>query len=383
MVSMLSNLRKYYPSLSVNIIKRIYRARLERLGMLMINDIPEDIRWLIEAQVRLSGEFSNSLKYMPGIGRSNFAKKRRAKRLCVCYKCARWTCDTRCKSVGFVSKNREDKIAFIKDGLSKESRDHDIQQILDTHPSGYDHRELLAMWSQLRMNENVTVMKNWHQKIQFVSPFYQSWYKQNNVSGSKLIDHTHYIDMSHQFVKELRHKIDILYGGSNHRFLGYLLEDAQNERIRVTSASHFHPVRTSSIGGSTGLMLQAQSVHDNLMYMVNNSDAFIVLPGGYGTLNEIFNITSWAKQDFHTKPLGLLNINNFFSNLLAFLDQVVDHKFISQPSRDILICADTVADLLIKLQAYISVKNLEGRAHQPQTIGAKREKSLDPLDLSL
>ncbi|KAL6548084.1 hypothetical protein OROHE_009146 [Orobanche hederae] len=97
--------------------------------------------------------------------------------------------------------------------------------------------------------------------------------------------------MSHQFVKELgRHKIDILYGGSNHRFLGYLLEAAQNGRIRVTSASHFPPVRTSSIGGSTGLMLQAQSVHDSLMYMVNNSDVFIVLPGGYDTLNEIFTL---------------------------------------------------------------------------------------------
>ncbi|KAL6518079.1 hypothetical protein OROMI_033780 [Orobanche minor] len=320
---MLSNLRKYYPSLPVNIIKRIYRARLERLRMLMINGIPEDIRWLIEAQVRLSGEFLNSFKYMPSTGRSTFAKKRRAKKLGVCYKCARWTCDTRCKSLGFVSKNREDKIAFIKDGLSKESMDHDIQQILDTHPSGYVHRELLALRSQFKDERE----RYSHDKLVSKDPIY------------------------------------IL--------------------IRVTSASHFLPVRTSSIGGSTGLILQAQSVHDNLMYMVNNSDAFIVLPGGYDTLNEIFNITSWAERDFHTKPIGLLNINNFFSNLLAFLDQGVDHKFISQPSRDILLCADTIADVLIKLQAYISVKNLEVKAHQPQTIGAKWKRSLDPLNLSL
>ncbi|KAL6567919.1 hypothetical protein OROGR_001587 [Orobanche gracilis] len=150
MDSMLSNLRKYYPSLPVNIIKRIYRARLERLRVLMRNGIPEDIRWLIEAQVRLSGEFSYSFRYMPGTGKSSFAKKRRAKRLGGCYKCVRWTCDTRCKSVGFVSRNREDKIAFIKDGLSKESMDHDIHQILDTHPSGYVHRELMALWIQFK-----------------------------------------------------------------------------------------------------------------------------------------------------------------------------------------------------------------------------------------
>ncbi|KAL6544647.1 hypothetical protein OROMI_023509 [Orobanche minor] len=315
-------------------------------------------------EAKISGitiwRISNSFKHMPGTGRSNFAKKRRAKKLGVCYKCARWTCDSRCKTVGFVSKNREDKIAFIKDGLSKESMDHDIQQILDTHPSGYVHRELLALWTQFKD-------------------------ERERYSHEKLVSTD---TISYRYVtsirKELgRHKIDILYGGSNHRFLGYLLEDAQNERIRVTSASHFPPVRTSSIGGLTGLILQAQCVHDNLMYMVNNSDAFIVLPGGYDTLNEIFNITSWAERDFHTKPIGLLNINNFFSNLLAFLDQGVDHKFISQPSRDILLCADTIADLLIKLQAYISVKNLEVKSHQPQTIGAKRKRSLDPLDLSL
>ncbi|KAL6513521.1 hypothetical protein OROGR_021007 [Orobanche gracilis] len=195
------------------------------------------------------------------------------------------------------------------------------------------------------------------------------------LGGSKLIGHIRHVYMVYQSVKELgKYKIDILYGGSNYRFLGYLLDPAQNERISVTSALHFPKVRTSSIGGSTGLMLQAQSLHDNLMYMVNNSDAFIVLLGGYGTLNEIFNITSWAERDFHTKPIGLLNINNFFNDLLAFLDQGVNHKFISQSSRDILICADTVADLLIKFQAYISVKNLEVKAHQPQTNWCKTKK---------
>ncbi|KAL6513520.1 hypothetical protein OROGR_021006 [Orobanche gracilis] len=150
MDSMLSNLRKYYSSLPLNIIKRIYRARLERLRVLMRNGIPEDIQWLIEAQVRLSGEFSNSFKYMSGTGKSSFAKKRRAKRLGGCYKCVRWTCDTRCKFVGFVSRNREDEITYIKDGLSKESMDHDIHQILDAHPSGYVHREIMALWIQFK-----------------------------------------------------------------------------------------------------------------------------------------------------------------------------------------------------------------------------------------
>ena len=143
----LSKIRKYYPSLPMNDLKKIYAARCERLRLLMCNNIPEDIRWLIEAKVRFAGETSPSFKHFPGLGKSSFAKKRRAKRVNGCHKCARWTCNTRCKSVGFTSINREDKISFIKDGLSKESLD-DIRLTLETHPCGIVQRELLSLWTQ-------------------------------------------------------------------------------------------------------------------------------------------------------------------------------------------------------------------------------------------
>ncbi|KAJ4718790.1 Transposon Ty3-I Gag-Pol polyprotein [Melia azedarach] len=85
----------------------------------------------------------------PKNGKSSFAKKRRAKRLQVCYKCARWTCNARCRSIGMVSINREDKIQFIKDGLSRESLDN-ILLTLETHPSGYVQREILNLHTQFR-----------------------------------------------------------------------------------------------------------------------------------------------------------------------------------------------------------------------------------------
>ena len=133
------NLKKRFPSLPQNALKKIYQARCERLRLLMMMNILADVRWLIEAKVSFIVEFSDSLiSYMPGLGKSSFAKKRRAKRLTVCHKCARMTCNTRCRSLGMVSINREDKLKFIKDGLSKESLD-DILLTLETHPSGYVH----------------------------------------------------------------------------------------------------------------------------------------------------------------------------------------------------------------------------------------------------
>jgi len=83
----------------------------------MNHGIPEDIRWMIEAKIRLSGESLNSfISYMPGTSKSTFANKCRAKQLKVCHRCARWTCNVKCHSLGMVSVNREDKIQFIKDG---------------------------------------------------------------------------------------------------------------------------------------------------------------------------------------------------------------------------------------------------------------------------
>ena len=141
----LVSLKTRFPTLPQDVLKKIYSCRMERIRTLMLFGLPEDIRWIIEAKVRLSGEFLKSFeKRLPGMGRSSYSKKRRAKRMGVCHKCARWTCDKRCRSRGMVSVNREDKIRFIKDGLSKESLDN-IVQALETHPSGYVHGVLLDL----------------------------------------------------------------------------------------------------------------------------------------------------------------------------------------------------------------------------------------------
>jgi len=138
----LEKLKKYFPALPQNAITKIYCGWCARLRLLKNHGIPEDIRWLIEAKVQLSGESSNSfISYMHGTSKSTFAKKLRAKRLKVCHRCARWTCNAQCHSLGMISINREDKIQFIKDGLSKESLDN-LLLTLETHPSGDVHRAI-------------------------------------------------------------------------------------------------------------------------------------------------------------------------------------------------------------------------------------------------
>jgi cytokinin riboside 5'-monophosphate phosphoribohydrolase len=200
------------------------------------------------------------------------------------------------------------------------------------------------------------------------------------LGGLKLSSETNNIDIASKLVQEFgAHNINIIYGGTDKRLFGSLLIAARYWGIEVSNIP-FEKVATSAVKSSTGLKLQAKSILDYIVHMVNNCDAFIILPGGYDTLNAIFSITSWAEWNFHAKPIGLLNLNNFFDGLISFLDRAVDHRFISRIAREILISADTVGGLLIKFCVFVLVQNF--RSYDSQTICVMK-RNVDPLDLSL
>jgi uncharacterized protein (TIGR00730 family) len=83
--------------------------------------------------------------------------------------------------------------------------------------------------------------------------------------------------------------------------------------------------------------------------MFNHVDTFIALPGGLGTLEEIFHISSWPQLNIHHKPIGLLNINGFYNTLLSFLDHAVEQQFLTFSAQRILISAATAEQLIDEL----------------------------------
>jgi hypothetical protein len=109
------------------------------------------------------------------------------------------------------------------------------------------------------------------------------------------------------------------------------------------------------IGKTIGEELQVSTMYDRLNAMFNHADAFIALPGGLGTLEEIFHISSWAQLHIHHKPIGLLNVNGFYDNLLSFLDQAMEQEFLTSSARQIIIFAATTEQLIDQLQSFIHV----------------------------
>lgn len=91
------------------------------------------------------------------------------------------------------------------------------------------------------------------------------------------------------------------------------------------------------------------TMHTRKALMGEKSDAFIVMPGGFGTLEEMFEVLAWQTLKLHTKPILLLNINGFYDQLLAFLDHAVAQGMLKQKSREILLVANSVEEAVIVL----------------------------------
>jgi hypothetical protein len=88
------------------------------------------------------------------------------------------------------------------------------------------------------------------------------------------------------------------------------------------------------------------TMHDRKARMAELSDAFIAMPGGYGTLDELFEIITWAQLGLHQKPIGLLNVDGYFDALVALIDHAIGEGFVRPEHRHFWVIADTPDDLL-------------------------------------
>lgn len=95
-----------------------------------------------------------------------------------------------------------------------------------------------------------------------------------------------------------------------------------------------------------------QSMHERKTLMAELSDGFIALPGGIGTLEEIFEVWTWAQLGFHKKPCGLLNVEGYFDSLISFLNHTVAEQFVKEPHRSMLIVERNPDPLLDRFASY-------------------------------
>ena len=101
-------------------------------------------------------------------------------------------------------------------------------------------------------------------------------------------------------------------------------------------------------------LIICESMHERKTKMYELSDAFIALPGGFGTMDELFEILTWAQLGLHQQPIGLLNINGFFSPLCTMIDTMLDKGLINTNTHSLLLVDEEIESLFEKMQNYIA-----------------------------
>lgn len=93
-------------------------------------------------------------------------------------------------------------------------------------------------------------------------------------------------------------------------------------------------------------------MHERKALMAELSDGFIALPGGLGTVEEFFEILTWAQLEFHHKPCGLQNVGGYFNDLIRFLDRAVKENFVMSGHRSMVLIDDDPDELLNRFESY-------------------------------
>ena len=102
-------------------------------------------------------------------------------------------------------------------------------------------------------------------------------------------------------------------------------------------------------------LVVTQNMHDRKVIMYEKSDGFIILPGGFGTMDEFFEISTWGQLGLHTKPIGILNLNGFYNHLIAMADIMVNQGFLKQENLNAIVIDSTIEGLLDKMNNYKSL----------------------------
>lgn len=162
-----------------------------------------------------------------------------------------------------------------------------------------------------------------------------------------------YVRCAHDFGALLaREGIALVYGGGNVGLMGAVADGVLRaggevhgvitEALRVKELAHLE---------LTSLVV-VDTMHERKAAMADRADAFVALPGGFGTFDELFEVITWTQLGIHEKPCGMLNHEGFFDDLVAFIDKTTAAGFIKSVHRDTVVVESDGAGMLQKLRVW-------------------------------
>lgn len=148
--------------------------------------------------------------------------------------------------------------------------------------------------------------------------------------------------------------IELVYGGANVGLMGAVADGALNAGGKVIGVlPNFLRSKEIAHLGLTELIL-VESMHERKTKMNDLCDGVIALPGGFGTLEELFEMLTWAQLGLHKKPIAILNVNGFYDALITLLQTMTEKGLLKEVNREMLLVSDNIDDLLEQMKNYVA-----------------------------
>ncbi|MGF9796925.1 TIGR00730 family Rossman fold protein [Brevibacillus agri] len=150
----------------------------------------------------------------------------------------------------------------------------------------------------------------------------------------------------------LARELELVYGGSNMGLMGRVANtvlEGGGKAIGVMPTGLF---RGEIVHTGLTELHEVVTMHERKAKMNDLSDGFIALPGGYGTFEEIFEVVSWGQIGLHSKPIGLLNVDGFYTPLIEMVQHATEEGFIPRMQGELVVCESDPAVLLDRLRDY-------------------------------
>ncbi len=146
--------------------------------------------------------------------------------------------------------------------------------------------------------------------------------------------------------------LELVYGGGTVGLMGLIADTVMSRggTVRGVIPTQLFP-REIAHRGVTEL-IEVSSMHERKTKMFELADAFVALPGGFGTLEELAEVTTWAQLGIHAKPVGLLNVDGYYDGLLTWLRRAVKDQLLREDNRTLLLDASDAPTLLQRMRAY-------------------------------
>ena len=187
-------------------------------------------------------------------------------------------------------------------------------------------------------------------------------------TGSRDGSHPGYTEAARQLGREVvERNYGLVYGGGNVGLMKVIADTVMELGGFVTGVIPDSLVSKEVAHRGLSDLRIVESMHERKAMMAQLSDGFIAMPGGIGTMEEFFEVLSWAQLGIHRKPCGLLNTAGYYDPLIEFLDHAVEHDFIKQKHRSLLILANEPPEILNRFEAFITMRGSDGHFDPSKT----------------